>query len=172
MDIGISNCNALQIAKASELVKEKEWEQFVSIQGHHRLLFCEEGKEMVPFCLEDNISMTPYLGEYTKRYDEDFMARAKYNRIMDNDQAIIERVEELAKKKGVTMSEITLAWLCYKKTVPAIGTTKKSHIESSGKSLKVELTPEEIHHLEELYTPHHLTGVIATNTQAKMHFLD
>lgn len=181
--IGISNCYAWQLAKANALAKEKGWEQFVSIQGHYSLLFREEEREMVPFCLEDNIAMTPYsplaagrlsrhLGEHTKRYEEDVMARAKYDRIMDKDQAIIERVEELAKKKGVSMSEISLAWLRYKKTVPVIGTTKKSHIESSVRSLKVELTPEEIHYLEELYTPHNLTGVMATNTKVKMHFLD
>lgn len=172
--IGISNCYAWQIAKANEIAKAKGYEQFVSIQGHYNLIFREEEREMIPYCADHNIAMTPYSalasgrlakypGEKSKRLSEDSYAKGKYDRAYDEDLAIIHRVEELAEKKGVSMTEISLAWLLTKVTSPIIGATKLHHIDGSVKAVEVQLTDEEIIYLEELYKPHRLVGVMAEN---------
>ena len=132
--IGISNCFAWQLAKANALAEAKGFAKFVSIQGHYNLIFREEEREMVPYCAEENISMTPYSalaggrlarhpGETTKRYEEDSYARFKYDTTAQQDGVIISRVAELAEKHGVSMTEISLAWLLTKVTAPVVGET-------------------------------------------------
>lgn len=175
--IGISNCFAWQLAKANALAEKEGFAKFVSVQGHYNLIFREEEREMVPFCREENIALTPYSalaggrlskhrGETSKRLEEDSYAKLKYDSTEEQDQVIIDRVAELAEKKGVSMTEISLAWLLTKVTAPVVGATKLHHIEGAAKAVDLELTEDEISYLEEPYVPHRLVGVMAQNTQA------
>ncbi len=173
--IGVSNCFAWQIAKANALAEKEGFAKFVSVQGHYNLIFREEEREMVPYCNEENIALTPYSalasgrlsrlpGEGgTKRADEDAYARFKYDATAAQDSVIIARAAELAEKRGVTMTEISLAWLLTKVTAPVVGATKPRHIEGAVKAADLELTDGEIAYLEEPYVPHPLSGVMAQN---------
>ena len=169
--IGISNCFAYQLCKANRIAQEKGYHPFVSIQGHYNLIYREEEREMIPYCKEENIALTPYsalaagrlarpLGETSKRYQEDTYAKGKYDAMMDHDAKIINRVEELANKKGVSMSAISLAWLYSKVTSPVVGATKTKHIDGAIEALSVHLTDEEVKELEKFYVPHELVGVM------------
>lgn len=173
--IGISNCFAWQLAKANALAEKEGFHKFVSIQGHYNLIFREEEREMAKLCKEDNIAMTPYSalaggrlskhpGETSKRLQEDSYARLKYDGMAQQDEIIIKRVAELAKKHQVTMSEISLAWLLTKVTSPVVGTTKLQQVEGIAKAADLVLTPQECAYLEECYVPHPLVGVMAQNT--------
>ena len=173
--IGISNCFAYQLAKANALAEREGFAKFVSIQGHYNLIFREEEREMAKLCREDNIAMTPYSslasgrlsrhpGETTKRLKEDSYAHLKYDAAAAEDQKIIDRVAELADRRGVSMTEISLAWLLSKVTAPVVGATKPSHMEGAAKAVELELSPEETAYLEEPYVPHKLVGVMAQNT--------
>lgn len=173
--IGISNCFAYQLAKANALAEKEGFTKFVSVQGHYNLIFREEEREMAKLCREENISMTPYSalaggrlakhpGEISKRLREDSYARLKYDATSKEDSAIIERVAKLAKQRGVSMTEISLAWLLTKVTSPVVGATKLHHIEGAAKATELELSSEELSYLEELYVPHRLVGVMAQNT--------
>ena len=175
--IGISNCFAYQLAKANALAEKEGFFKFVSVQGHYNLLFREEEREMAKLCAEDNIAMTPYSslaggrlskhpGETSKRLEEDSYAKFKYDATSQQDQAIIDRVAELAKRRGVSMTEVSLAWLLAKVTAPVVGATKLHHIEGAAKAVELTLTPEETAYLEEPYVPHKLVGVMAQNTPA------
>lgn len=175
--IGISNCYAWQLAKANALAEKEGFAKFVSVQGHYNLIFREEEREMAPFCYEDNIAMTPYSalasgrlakkpGEDSKRMQEDSYAKFKYDATKEQDGVIIGRVQELAEKRGVNMTEISLAWLLTKVTSPVVGATKFHHIEDAVKAVDLELTKDEIVYLEEPYVPHALAGVMAQNKPA------
>ena len=175
--IGISNCYAYQLAKANALAEREGLPKFVSIQGHYNLIFREEEREMARLCAEDDIAMTPYSslaggrlakhpGETSKRLEEDSYARYKYDATAEQDSAIIRRVAELADRRGVSMTEISLAWLLTKVTAPVVGATKLHHIEGAAKAVELELTADEISYLEEPYVPHKLVGVMAQNTPA------
>lgn len=177
--IGISNAFAYQIAKANCIAREKGYEQFVSVQSHYNLIMREDEREMIPFCIDENIALTPYSslasgrlsrkpGEKSRRMLLDAFAKKKYELSADKDQGIIERVCELATKKNVSMSEVALAWLRCKNTIPTIGATKKSHVETAVKSVMVDLSADEMKYLEELYTPHKLVGVMAMNSADHM----
>lgn len=66
---------------------------------------------------------------------------------------------------GVSMSEISLAWLMSKITSPVVGATKLSHIDTTCKACDLKLTVEEMKYLEECYKPHPLVGVMKENNQ-------
>ena len=175
--IGISNCFAYQLAKANALAEKEGFAKFVSVQSHYNLIFREEEREMAKLCTEDNIAMTPYSslaggrlskhpGETSKRLEEDDYARLKYDATAGQDNVIIQRAAELAERRSVSMTEISLAWLLTKVTAPVVGATKLSHIEGAAKAVDLELSEDEIHYLEEPYVPHRLVGVMAQNTAA------
>ena len=175
--IGISNCFAYQLAKANALAEKEGFAKFVSVQGHYNLIFREEEREMARLCAEDNIAMTPYSalaggrlskhpGETSRRLREDSYARFKYDATAAQDQIIIDRAAELADSRGVSMTEISLAWLLTKVTAPVAGATKLHHIEGAAKAVELTLTPKETAYLEEAYVPHRLVGVMAQNTPA------
>ena len=175
--IGISNCFAYQLARANALAEKEGFAKFVSVQGHYNLIFREEEREMAKLCAEDNIAMTPYSalaggrlskhpGETSKRLQEDDYARLKYDSTAEQDEIIIRRVAKLADRRGVTMTEISLAWLLTKVIAPVVGATKRHHVEGAASAVDLALTEEEISWLEEAYVPHRLVGVMAQNTRA------
>lgn len=175
--IGISNCFAYQLAKANALAEKEGFAKFISVQNHYNLIFREEEREMAKLCAEDNIAMVPYSslasgrlskhpGETSKRLEEDSYAKFKYDATASQDDIIIDRVAELADKRGVTMTEISLAWLLTKVTAPIVGATKMHHVDGAASATDLELTAEECQYLEEAYVPHKLVGVMAQNTPA------
>lgn len=174
--IGIANCYAYQLVRANALAEKEGFAKFISVQNHYNLIFREEEREMAKLCCEDQIAMTPYSalaggrlakypGETSKRMQEDRYARLKYDAAAEQDGAIISRVALLAEKRGVSMTEISLAWLMTKVTSPIVGATKLHHVEGAAKAAELKLSEEEISYLEELYIPHKLVGVMAQNTQ-------
>ena len=175
--IGISNCFAWQLCRANDLAQREGFAKFVSVQSHYNLIFREEEREMAPFCAQENIAMTPYSalaggrlskrpGETSQRLREDDYARLKYDGAADLDAPILHRVAELADRRGVSMTEISLAWLLTKVTAPVVGATKLRHIEGAARAVELALTPEECAWLEAPYVPHPLVGVMAQNTAA------
>ncbi len=173
--VGISNCFAWQLAKANALAEKEGFPRFISLQGHYNLIFREEEREAVPYCKEENVALTPYSalasGRLSRRPGEndtlravnDAYAKFKYDATARQDAAIVLRVAELAEKRGVTMTEISLAWLLAKTTSPIVGATMPTHIEEAAKAVELELSDEEIEYLEEPYVPHPLAGVMAQN---------
>ncbi len=176
--IGISNCFAWQLAQANALAEREGFAKFVSVQGHYNLIFREEEREMVPYCDQENVALTPYSalasgrlsrlpGENdTKRAEEDAYARFKYDATAAQDSVIINRVAELAERHGVTMTEISLAWLLTKAASPVVGATKLHHVDGAAKAVELALTDDEIAWLEAPYVPHPLAGVMAQNKPA------
>lgn len=172
--IGISNCYAYQLAKANALAEKEGFAKFVSVQGHYNLIFREEEREMLRLCREDNIAVTPYSalaagrlsrlpGESTQRLELDAFAKTKYDATEEQDNAIILRVAELAKKYGASMTEIALAWLLTTVTSPVVGMTKVSHVNDAVNAVEITLSAEDRAYLEENYVPHKLVGVMANN---------
>ncbi len=173
--IGISNAYAYQIATANAYARAHSLTEFVSIQGHYNLIFREEEREMNRFANENNIALTPYSAlasgrlsrlagdNSSQRMNLDNFAKSKYQDTADQDQEIIQRVHEIAEKYQVTMTEVSLAWLLTKATAPVVGATKVHHIDGAVAAVNLKLTAEDIHYLEELYSPHPLVGVMANN---------
>lgn len=129
---------------------------------------------MIPLCVADNIATTPYSalasgrlsrlpGEDSKRMQEDFYAKLKYQSTEAQDAEIIKRVNELAGNYDVSMTEVSLAWLLTKVTSPIVGATKMHHVEGAVNSVDLTLSSDDINYLEEPYVAHDLVGVMADN---------
>ena len=105
----------------------------------------------------------PQTRQTSERLEKDAYAKFKYDATAQQDGIIIERVAELAEKRGVTMTEISLAWLLTKVTSPVVGATKFHHVDGAVKATELVLTEEETAYLEAPYVPHPLAGVMAQN---------
>ena len=94
--------------------------------------------------------------------------RQKYDASKQNDLEIIERVEELAKQKGVSMAVISLEWQ-YAKGVAAsiVGATNPAHFKDATKAVDLTLSKEEISFLEEPYRTHEVVGALSKSLSLK-----
>ncbi|MBK1812192.1 aldo/keto reductase [Clostridium sp. YIM B02505] len=169
--IGASAMYAWQFQKALHVAEKNGWTRFVSMQNHYNLIYREEEREMLPLCKEEKIGVTPYSpmasgrlirdwSETTKRLETDKVARSKYDSTASADKLVVDRVAEIAEKRGILRIHVALAWLLHKSpvTAPIIGATKISQLEDAVGAISVKLTPEEIAYLEEPYVPHVIVG--------------
>jgi aryl-alcohol dehydrogenase-like predicted oxidoreductase len=163
--IGASSMYAWQLMKANHVAEKNGWTKFVTMQNHYNLMYREEEREMLPLCKEEKIGVMPWsplaAGRLAQPWGTATDLRSKVDEIVDSDRKVVERLEEVAKKRGVPMAQIALAWLLQKEPViaPIVGTTEISHIEQAVGALSIKLTPEEIALLEEPYVPHPVLGM-------------
>ena len=171
---GASAMFAWQFQRALHVAERHGWTRFVSMQNHLNLIYREEEREMLPLCRAEKIGVTPYSPlasgrlardwspDSSLRAQTDQIQRSKYDATAATDRQIIERVAEIAQKRGATRTHIALAWFLQKEqvTAPIIGATKLSHLDEATGALSFELTPEEVAYLEEPYVPHRIVGHI------------
>ena len=172
--IGIANVYAWQLVKANGIAEREGFPKFVSVQNHMNLIFREDEREMLPCCAEEGIALTPYSalasgrlsrlpGETSKRLEEDSYAKFKYDATADADALVIGRVAEVAQARGVSMTEVSLAWLLTKVDAPIAGATKLRHVDGAVAAVDLVLSDDEVAYLEEPYVPHAIVGVMAQN---------
>lgn len=170
--IGASSMHAWQFCKALYLADLHGWTRFVSMQNYYSLLYREEEREMMALCQAEGIGVIPWspLGrgkltrpwseQNTDRAESDQFGKTLYRLTEEADKAVVGRVEELAKGRGIPMAQLALAWVLSKPyiTAPIVGATKMHHLDDAVAALSVTLTPEEVGALQELYTPHPVLG--------------
>lgn len=174
--IGASAMYGYQFYNMQLAARDHGWAQFQSMENHYNLLYREDEHELIPICKQMGVSLMPYSplagghlthpGWHTDslRSKTDRVLAGKYDDYEQQDLLIIQRVEELAKRYGVKMAQIALAWHWAKGVAsPIVGGTKTSHLDDAVKALDVKLTPADIAYLEEPYTPHKIVGAIDHN---------
>jgi 1-deoxyxylulose-5-phosphate synthase len=170
--IGASAMFAWQFAKALYTSDLHGWARFVSMQPHYNLIYREEEREMLPLCQDQKIAVIPFSPlargwlarqpsqeqDDTLRARNDALIKPRYGQ--EENVAIVQRVSEIAGKRGLPMAQVALAWMLSKPAVtsPIIGATKPHHLEDASAALSVQLTLEEIQNLEEAYRPHPVIG--------------
>ena len=171
--IGASAMYGYQFLKMQYAAEKNNWTKFVSMQNHYNLLYREDERELIPICDDMNISRTSYSplaggrlsrptwSADTLRSKTDKAAANKYDSTKDMDMEIVKRVDELAKKKNVSMTQIALAWQLAKGVAsPIIGVTKEKYLDDAVGTFHVKLSKEDIDYLEELYVPHKVVGAL------------
>jgi aryl-alcohol dehydrogenase-like predicted oxidoreductase len=172
--IGASSMFAWQFCKALDLAERHGWTRFISMQNHYNLLYREEEREMMPLCKAEGIGVIPWSplarGRLTRpwaqqktgteRAGQDNFGDILYGKTEASDKVVVDRVTDLAKKRGIPQAQIALAWMLQKPfvTSPIIGATKPHHLEDAVAALSVKLTPEEVAALEQPYIPHPVAG--------------
>jgi 1-deoxyxylulose-5-phosphate synthase len=170
--IGASSMYAWQFARSLYLADLRGWTRFVSMQNHYNLLYREEEREMVGLCAAEGIGLLPWSplargrlarpwkAETTKRSETDKFGNTMYSRTEEDDRKVVDRLEEIARKRGVPQAQVALAWLLSKPTVtaPIVGASKPHHLDDAVAAVSLRLTPDEIAAVEEPYTPHPVLG--------------
>jgi aryl-alcohol dehydrogenase-like predicted oxidoreductase len=170
--IGASSMYAWQFTKALYLADLHGWTRFVSMQNHLNLLYREEEREMMGVCAAEGIGVIPWSplargrlarpwkSESTKRLETDKFGSGMYGKTEESDKAVVEKLEEIAKQRGVPMAQVALAWLLAKPgvTSPIVGASKPHHLGDAVAALEVKLTEEETAALEAPYVPHPTLG--------------
>jgi aryl-alcohol dehydrogenase-like predicted oxidoreductase len=83
-----------------------------------------------------------------------------YSRTEESDRKVVDRLGQVAERRGFPRAQIALAWMLSKPfiTAPIVGATQPHHLKDAVAALSLRLTPEEITSLEELYEPHPVLG--------------
>ncbi|WP_158890908.1 aldo/keto reductase [Amycolatopsis anabasis] len=166
--IGASSMHAWQFAKLLYLADLHGWTRFVSMQNHYNLIYREEEREMLPLCRDQGIGVIPWSplargrlarpwGEVTDRTETDEFGKTLYE---EGDRTTVDRVGEVAERRGIPRAQVALAWVLAQPGVdaPIVGATKPHHLSDAVAALDVELSDEESKALEEPYRPHPVRG--------------
>jgi aryl-alcohol dehydrogenase (NADP+) len=171
--IGASSMYAWQFQKMLYTSEKLGLAKFVTMQNHYNLIYREEEREMIPLCKAEGIGLIPwsplargFLAGNRSKQDKGETTRAKTDAFAhdlyyrDSDFTVVDRITEIAKKRGVNNAQVALAWILSKPEVssPIIGASKMSHLDDALKALEIKLEPEEIKALEEPYEPHPILG--------------
>lgn len=176
--IGASIMYAWQFAKMQYTADLHGWTRFVAMQNHYNLIYREEEREMIPYCIDAGVGVIPWSplargllagtrhAEKGKDQQAGSTTRARTDQYAHdmyyegNDFEIVERVVTLAVQKDVRPAQVALAWMLHKPgiTSPIIGASKIPHLEEADAALAVSLTAEDMAYLEAPYQPHPVLG--------------
>lgn len=171
--IGASSMYAWQFSKMLHTADALGTTRFLTMQNHYNLVYREEEREMNPLCAAEGVGLIPWSplargflagnrnreggGETTRSKSDDFARRMYY---ADSDFAVVDKCIEVAEAKGVSPTQVALAWLFTKPAMaaPIVGTSRMAHLEEAVRATDVVLSAEEIEALEAPYVPHPVLG--------------
>jgi len=171
--IGASSMEAWRFAKMQYAAERRGWTRFVSMQPQYSLLYREEEREMLPFCVDQGVGVIPWSplarGKLTRdwevetnRSQQDGRARELYAATEQQDRSVVEAVKRVAEGRGIPRAQVALAWMLTKPaiTAPIVGATKPDHLTDAIAAAEVKLTDTEISLLEAPYVPHVVNGMV------------
>jgi len=171
--IGASSMYAWQFLKMLQTSDMMGLTRFVTMQNHYNLVYREEEREMIPLCLEEGVGLIPWSplargflagnrnaesrGETIRAKTDDFAQKLYYR---PSDFTVVDRLTEIATKRGVQNSQVALAWILAKPGVsaPIIGASKMAHLDQAIEALNIHLDESEMKALEQPYEPHPVLG--------------
>jgi len=171
--IGASSMYAWQFSKCLHTADAMGKTRFVSMQNHYNAVYREEEREMMPLCRAEGIGVIPwsplargFLAGNRRRQDRGETARAKSDEFahamyyQDSDFDVVEKVGEIAQKRGVSNAQVALAWLLHRPgvTAPIVGASKPHHLSDAIAAASLKLDDAEMKALSEPYKPHRVLG--------------
>ncbi|HVW09654.1 MAG TPA: aldo/keto reductase [Bryobacteraceae bacterium] len=171
--IGASSMYAWQFAQMLRVSERNGLARFATMQNHWNLVYREEEREMNPLCRAEGVAIIPWsplargflagnrsrkeFGE-TSRAKTDAFAHELY--YQESDFTVVDRVSEIAKRRGVPNAQIALAWLLHQPglTAPIVGASKPGHLDDAIAALSLRLDGDELKALEDPYRPHPILG--------------
>ena len=169
--LGASSMFAWQFVQLQMLATQHGWTPFVSMQNHYNLIYREEEREMLPYCQQSGVGVTPwsplargilagayqggFKGGTTSRSQGQDKVRTQGLYRGEKDFEIAQRVIEVATKYGKTPAQIALAWLINKPvvTAPLVGISKTAQLDELVDATKIKLEAEDVAYMEALYQP-------------------
>ena len=167
--IGCSNFPAWFLEKALRLCEVDNLEAFVSVQPRYNIVDRDIERELLPLCGEEGIGVIPYSplagGFLTGKYRPgkpppvgsrgqlrpDFMKRS----MTQNNQAILEELDRISAETGMSISQLSLAWLLANPlvTAPIIGASSLEQLEANLDVINHQVPPEALKRIDEISKP-------------------
>jgi len=168
--LGASTMYAWQFAQMNAVARENGWTQFVNMQCQYNLLYREEEREMIPYCLDRGIAITTFsplargwlTGIKDRRSETDLYYKRNFGDALDLE--ICERVREIAAAHDSTMARVAVAWVLSRQAVcsPIISAASVEQLDENVAAFDLELTPEEVSTLEAMYRPRRVVNDYVT----------
>ena len=162
---------AWEFQSLQNIAEKHNWHKFISMQNYHNLLYREEEREMLPYCFDTGVGLIPWSpiarGVLARPWGERSTQREKADKFLQAlirsretqvDKAIVDRLEEVAKKHGVGMATVATSWCLKKRMNPIIGLSSKERIDQAVEACKFVLSEEDAKYLEEPYLPKTIQG--------------
>lgn len=188
--VGVSDYPAWKVAEANTLSLLRGWTPFVALQIEYSLVERTPERDLMPMARDFGMAVTPWSplaqGALTGKFlddsaDEDARLKTHGDRMAgkytnDHVTACAKATVEVAKRKGVSPSQVALAWLLHQPgvTSPIIGARKLDHLTDNLDSLNVDLTSDDLATLDEasrvsLGFPHDFLQDVDANMVAQRH---
>lgn len=158
--VGVSNHSLEQVKRVQEILAPSGV-KISAIQNHFSLLYrssIEDG--LLDYCKGNDIQFFSYMvleqGALSGKYDEnkllpeDSQRGQTYNPLFPALRGLLTGLRELAAKYDASPAQIATAWAIGRGTTPILGVTKVEQVEDAAKVASIELTTEEVAHLEQL----------------------
>jgi aryl-alcohol dehydrogenase-like predicted oxidoreductase len=154
----------LSEAGASTIRRAHAVQPVAAIQSEYSLWWREPDMEVLPLCEELGIGFVPYSplgrGFLTGKIDETTTFGGNDNRstlprftpeARKANRPVVDLLETIGARKKATPAQIALAWLLARKPwiVPIPGTTRLSRLEENIAAAAIELTPDDVRHIDE-----------------------
>ena len=159
--LGASTMWAWQFAQMNAVARENGWTPFVNMECQYNLLYREEEREMIPYCLDQGIAVTTFSplargwlsGQTNRRSETDDYYNRNYGDALD--LMICERVRAIADRHGTTMAKVAIAWVLSKPAIcaPIISAATPEQLDNNVDALNLRLAATEIASLDEMYRP-------------------
>lgn len=166
---GLSQVDVDAISKAHKITPVS------AIQNLYNILERDCEEKVIPYCLENNIGVVPFSPVASGILSGKITTSTQFEKVDDvrtwlvpqckkenieGNQPIVDLVLNLAKKKGATGAQISMAWMLkkYPNVVPIPGSKNKERIIENLNASKVSLTDEELAEFENELKKHKIYG--------------
>lgn len=167
--IGTCSVRSTQLARSLATSRRESIASFDTLQNHYCLVHREDERDLLPFCGERDLGVLPWSplgrGFLARPFDEiettergssgTYIRKHKQRYVRAGGREINDRVAELATDHGVSMAQISLAWLLHKDVVdaPIVGVSSEEHLREAIEATDITLSDSECTYLEEPYRP-------------------
>ncbi|WVN90348.1 uncharacterized protein L203_105584 [Cryptococcus depauperatus CBS 7841] len=171
--IGMSSCWAYQFHAMQNYAINNKLTPFISMQNFYNASYREEEREMMPTLKMFGVGCIPWSplgrGFLTRPWRENKSIRTESDQYYEDTgfaaptegkKRVNEAIEQVAKKRGVSMAQIALAWSLSKDfiTAPIVGTSNLDKLKELLAATKIKLTDEEIKSIDDQYVSQPIAG--------------
>lgn len=163
--IAASNYTADRLAQALAISDANGWPRFIALQPHYNLVVRDEFEgPLQSLCAEQDISCLPYYslasGFLTGKYRDTELVRgdrAQKATSHDHDRGtrVLDAMDVVAARHGVTLTTIAIAWLTHQPTVaaPIASASRPEQLPALIEGATLSLTRDDLVLLDEASAP-------------------
>lgn len=157
--LGASDFPAWVVVKANDYARSHGLTPFSVYQGRWNAAYRDMEAEIIPMCEDQGMAIVSWasLGggqlmssEQRKKLEEDPNARPAVYDSSNEDKAVCDAIEEIAKSKGCSFQAVSLAYLFAQSTYvfPIVGVQTTEHVKAMSDALRMSLSEEEVEKIQ------------------------